>query len=123
MYRHRPPGAGPLPKGIRRDTRYRFSHILRPTKEIVEAYLADPTNAAWRTFKRKYLAILDMRFRENRTPFDDLARRAAENNVFLGCNCPTKKNPVLGHCHTYLALGFMKKHYPRLKVVIPSPEK
>ena len=29
------------------------------------------------------------------------------------------KNPVPGHCHTYLALGFMKKHYPRLKVMIP----
>lgn len=39
----------------------------------------------------------------------------------LGCNCPTKeKNPAEGHCHTYLALGFMQKHYPRLKVEIPS---
>ena len=47
IYRRRPANAGPLPNGIRRDTRYRTSHILRPTEDIVEAYLADPTDAAW----------------------------------------------------------------------------
>jgi hypothetical protein len=123
MRRHRPAGAAPLPDGIRKDTRYRTKHILRPTKAIVDAYLADPTEAAWRTFKRDYLAVLEQRFRDDRTPFDAIATLANDSNVFLGCNCPTKKNPVPGRCHTYLALGFMKKHYPRLKVVIPSPEK
>jgi len=58
IYRRRPAGAGPLPDGIRQDTRYRTSHILRPKEDIVEAYLADPTDAAWRTFKRRYLALL-----------------------------------------------------------------
>ena len=45
---------------------------------------------------------------------------AASNDVFLGCNCPTKKNPILGRCHTYLALEFMQKKYPSLDVVIPG---
>jgi hypothetical protein len=120
IYRGRPAGADPLPTGIRKDTRYRTSNILCPTEAIVDAYLADPSDAAWRKFKSAYLALLNERFREDRPSFDDLARLATENDVFLGCNCPTKKNPIPGRCHTYLALGFMKRHYPTLKVMIPS---
>jgi len=120
MYRRRPAEAGPLPDGIRQDTRHHFRHILRPTKEIVEAYLADPTDAAWRTFKGEYLALLKERFREDRTPFDKLAKLAIDNDVYLGCSCPTKNNPIRGRCHTYLALEFMKKKYRDLEVVIPT---
>ena len=120
IYRRQPADAGPPPNGIRRDTRYRTKHILRPTKEIVEAYLADPTDATWRVFKKEYLALLDERFRENRAPFDDLVGLAKGSDVFLGCGCPTKKNPIPGRCHTYLALEFMRKKYPKLKVVIPA---
>jgi hypothetical protein len=121
MYRgRRPADAGPLPAGSRKDTRYRTRHILRPTEEIVEAYLSDPTEAAWRRFKTEYLALLEERFREDRAPFDEVARLAKDNDMFLGCNCPTKKNPIPGHCHTYLALRFMKQKYPTLEVVIPA---
>ena len=120
IYRRRPADAGPLPNGIRRDTRYRTSHVLRPAKDLVEAYLTDTTDAAWRRFKKEYLALLKERFRENRAPFDELARLATDNDVFLGCNCPTKKNPIPGRCHTYLALEFMKKKRPSLEVVIPA---
>lgn len=120
IYRRRPAHAGPLPDGIRQDTRHRTRHILRPTEAIVEAFLADPTNQAWRSFKREYLALLQERFREDRKPFDELAELAAENDVYLGCSCPTKKNPVHGHCHTYLDLEFMRKKYPTLDVVIPG---
>jgi uncharacterized protein YeaO (DUF488 family) len=120
IYRRRPADAGPLPNGIRQDTRYRTSHVLRPTEEIVEAYLADPTDTAWRTFKKQYLALLDERFRQDGTPFDNLAALAEDDDVFLGCNCPTKKNPAPCRCHTYLALEFMQKKYPRLKVTIPA---
>jgi hypothetical protein len=56
IYRRRPPGAGALPKGIRQGTRYRTRHILRPTIEIVEAYLVDPTDAKWYVFKEQYPA-------------------------------------------------------------------
>ncbi len=120
IYRRQPADAGPLPKGIRQDTRFRTRHILRPTEEIVEAYLADPTDAAWRTFRKRYLAALDERFRQDRAPFDDLTRLAEGNDVFLGCSCPTRKNPVHGRCHIFVALEFMRKKYPRLEVVIPA---
>ena len=119
IYRRRPASAGPLPVGVRQDTRYRTRHVLRPTEDIVAAYLADPSDAAWRNFKKKYLSLLNSRFRDDRTPFDELAKLATDNDVFLGCNCPTDKNPVAGHCHTYLGLEFMKKKYPELKAVIP----
>jgi hypothetical protein len=117
IYRRRPADAGPLPNGIRQDTRYRTSHILRPTAEIVDAYLSNPTDAAWRRFKRDYLALLETRFRADRQPFDELAGLAGSEDVYLGCNCPTKKNPTHGCCHTYLALEFMEKKYPTLEVV------
>ena len=119
LYGRRPPEVGPLPEGIRQDTRYRTKHPLRPTEEIVTTYLADPTDEAWRIFKAKYLAIVQERFEEDRGPFDRLAELATENDVYLGCNCPTKKNPVRGRCHTYLALEFMTRKYPRLQVEIP----
>ena len=120
MYRRRPKDAPPLPDGIRKDTRYATKHILRPTKEIVEAYLAHPTDAAWKKFREAYLAVLDERFREDRAPFDEIAKLAAENDVYLGCSCPTKTNPTVSHCHTYLALEFMQKKFPKLKVVVPD---
>ncbi len=115
MYRRRPKDAGPLPEGIRKDTRYSTRHILRPTREIVEAYLAEPTDSAWEEFRAAYLTLLEERFRADQTPFDELATLASKQNVYLGCNCPTKKNPIVGRCHTYLALEFMQKHYPQLK--------
>jgi hypothetical protein len=120
IYRRRPAGAGSLPNGIRKDTRYSTHHILRPTENMVKAYLTDPSDAAWCKFKSAFLALLDERFRDDRTPFDDLAKLAADNDVFLGCNCPTQKNSIAGRCHTYLALRFMQKKYPKLDVVIPA---
>lgn len=78
------------------------------------------TNKAWHGFKREYHALLVKRFHVASKRFDDLAELATENNVFIGCSCPTKKNPVPGHCHTYLALEFMKKKYPTLDIVIPG---
>ena len=120
MYRRRPKDAPPLPDGVRKDTRYATKHILRPTKEIVEAYLADPTDAAWKRFRKAYLALLDGRFRDDRTPFDELAALAAENDVYLGCNCPTKNNPIGGRCHTFVALEFMQKKFRNLTVVLPT---
>jgi hypothetical protein len=44
---------------------------------------------------------------------------ANNNDVYLGCSCPTKRNPDVNRCHTVLALRFMKRKYPGLKVEIP----
>jgi hypothetical protein len=42
------------------------------------------------------------------------------HDVWLGCNCPTAKNPDVRRCHTVLALQFMKERYPALEVRIPE---
>ncbi len=109
----------PLPQGIRQDTRHRTRHLLRPTREMVEAYLASPTEQSWTIFRKAYLASLEERFQCNRQQFDQLTMLAMENDVFLGCNCPTKKNPDVYKCHTLLALRFMKEKSPGLDVVYP----
>lgn len=120
IYRRRPPEALPLPVGIRQDSRHRTQHILRPTSEMVEAFLAEPSDAAWNRFESEYIAELGRRFRTDNTSFVQLATLAAENDVFLGCSCPTKKNPDVRHCHTYVALMFMKEKFPSLNVVPPQ---
>lgn len=120
IYRGKRPPSDPLPKGIRQDTRWRTRHILRPTQELVEGYLAALADEAWHQFAARYMALLPERFKADRKPFDALAALACENDVFLGCSCPTTQNPIREHCHTYLALRFMKEKYPKLVFVFPK---
>lgn len=94
-------------------------HCLRPSEAIVKFYLADPTPDHWAVFEEAYLGILEARFRSDRTPFDALAQLASQRNVYIGCSCPTKTNPNMNHCHTVLALRFMKSKYPELTVELP----
>jgi uncharacterized protein YeaO (DUF488 family) len=123
IYRGKRPPSDPLPSGIRQDTRWRTKHPLRPTEQMVTKYLAAPSEKAWRTFRKAYLALLERRFREDRAKFDALARLARDKNVFLGCSCHTKKNPRVDRCHTWLALEFMQRKYPDLRVEFPLPLK
>ena len=118
MERGRPASA--LRSGVRQDTRKHTRHCLRPTAELVEGYLSNPTPKAWAEFKRDYLELVAGRFRENKAPFDELARAAEDTDVYLGCSCPTKKNPDVEHCHSTLALRFMKRRYPKLQVIFPN---
>lgn len=120
IYRGKPPAGVALPDGIRQDTRKHTRHCLRPTKESVAAYLADPSEQAWQAFAAAYLATINERFLANSAAFDKLAELASDDDVFLGCSCPTEKNPDVEHCHTVLALEFMRKHYPSLDVRLPS---
>jgi uncharacterized protein YeaO (DUF488 family) len=109
-----------LPRGIRQDTRKHTRHVLRPDAEMVESVLEHADDAAtWRTFASGYHALLAQRFSEDRAPFDELAELARKEDVYLGCSCPTAKNPDVRRCHTSLALAFMKKHYPDLDVRLP----
>jgi hypothetical protein len=82
-------------------------------------FLNRPIRRGWSFALRIWLC-----FRSDLTPttlhFDELVALATENDVYLGCNCPTKKNPIVGRCHTYLALEFMQKKFPRLKIVVPE---
>jgi len=120
MYRGPRPPWDPLPDGIRKDTRHHTKHPLRPTKAIVKAFLKSPSETTWRVFLSAYLALLEDRFGQDRSPFDELAALATDHDVFLGCSCPTQKNPRVDHCHTYLALQFMKDVYPDLDVRLPA---
>ena len=119
IYRRRPKNAGPLPDGIRQDSRWRTKHILRPTQEIVEAFLENPTDKAWGKTSDAYRALLMARYRKDRESFEALAKLATVNDVFIGCSCPTKKNPDARRCHTWLALEFMRQTFPALDVVMP----
>lgn len=118
MERGKPASA--LPAGVRQDTRKHTKHCLRPTAELVEAYLGNLTAENWTAFERDYLKLIEDRFRANRAPFDELAKAAVDADVYLGCSCPTRKNPDVRHCHTTLALRFMKRKYPKLRVVLPK---
>ena len=112
--------ASTLPRGVRQDTRKHTRHPLRPTPEMVRRLLAkQDDDAAWHHFAAQYLALLAERFAADRRPFDALAELARKVDVLLGCSCPTAKNPDVRHCHTVLALEFMKAHYPDLDVRRP----
>ena len=119
IYRRRPVSAPPLPDGSRKDTRWRTSHILRPTKEMVDRFLDDPNDEAWQTFRRAYLDLLEDRYRESPEQFMSLADLASNQDVFIGCSCPTKKNPDVRRCHTWVALEFMQKRFPDLSIRFP----
>ncbi len=119
IYRGKPPADAQLPEGIRQDTRKHTRHCLRPPAESVLEYLANPSTEAWKKFESSYLRCLDERRKADRTPFDDLADLAIAENVYIGCSCPTVKNPDVKRCHTVLALKFMKERYPDLKVEFP----
>jgi uncharacterized protein YeaO (DUF488 family) len=114
-----PPGVK-LPEGVRQDTRKHTRHCLRPPAETVAAFLDNPTDAAWKKFEREYQAEIKERYKSDPAPFDDLAALASEQDVYLGCSCPTANNPDVNHCHTVLALRFMQRKYPQLVVQFPS---
>lgn len=112
--------ASKLPKGIRQDTRKHTKHVLRPTPELVASVIGEDDAAAWREFAKRYRALLEQRFGEDRAPFDQLAELARSEDVLLGCSCPSAANPDVTRCHTTHALAFMKKHYPDLDVRMPA---
>lgn len=112
--------ASSLPVGTRQDTRKHTKHVLRPLAEMVEAVLGHADDErAWRDFERAYRALLEERYRSERAGFDAIAEAARRGDVYLGCNCPTAKNPDVRRCHTVLALAFMKERYPDLDVRAP----
>jgi len=119
IYRGKRPPNDPLPSGTRQDTRWRTKHPLRPSEAIVKEFLAAPSEQAWSHFRTAYLDLLERRFTEDRVPFDNLAALAKATDVYLGCSCPTKLNPKMDHCHTFLALQFMKRRYRSLPVRFP----
>lgn len=120
MVRGRRPPGEPLPDGVRQDTRRHTTHVLRPDGEAVEAYLAAPSEESWRRFAAGYRELLEERAGRRPEALDELARLAREGDLWLGCSCPTARNPDPRRCHTLLALEFMSRRYPDLEVRWPE---
>ena len=119
IYRGKPPAGVALPDGIRHDTRKHTRHCLRPEADSVAEYLDNPTDRAWKKFTAAYQKTVERRYQDDPTPFDELAELAKSNDVYLGCSCPTAKNPDVQRCHTVLALEFMQTKFPSLRVQMP----
>jgi hypothetical protein len=120
IVRGRRPPADPLPDGVRVDTRKHTRHVLAPTPAMVERYLAAVGDEAWERFRLEYIQLLEERFADDPQPFVKLANQASDADVYLGCNCPTAKNPDVGRCHTVVALEFMRWRFAGLDVQMPS---
>ena len=119
IYRRRPADAPPLPEGIRQDSRWRTRHILRPTQELVENYLDDDPDAGWEEFRTRYWELLESRYADDPEAFEALADLARSHSVYIGCSCPTRKNPDVRRCHTFPSLQFMKEKFPDLDIAFP----
>lgn len=119
MVRGRRPAGEPLPEGVRQDTRKHTGHVLRPDAAAVEALLAELSEDAWQAFAAGYRALLEARAQSTPEALDELARLAREGDLWLGCSCPTARNPDVRRCHTVLALEFMSRRYPDLEVRWP----
>ncbi|MFT5051203.1 MAG: hypothetical protein ACI8QZ_002613 [Chlamydiales bacterium] len=120
MIRGKRPADDPLPEGLRQDARKHTRHILRPDSQAVATYLQDPSEAAWQAFAHAYRDLLAARRAEDPPAFDALVDLATEGDVWIGCSCPTAKNPDVRHCHTYLALHYMDEQYDGLQVSYPD---
>ena len=120
IYRGKRPPDDVIPEGIRQDRRKHTRHCLRPTAELVYRYLGKLDDDSWNEFASAYVQLLEERFAKDRSPFDHLAQLATLQDVFVGCSCPTAKNPNVNQCHTVLALQFMQERYPDLSVRFPS---
>ncbi len=111
----------PLPDGVRIDVRKHVKHALSPRGEMVDALLEDPGDATrLKVFAKAYRALLEERFATDRAPFDQLATMARDEDVYIGCSCPTSKQPDVMRCHTVLALRFMRERYRTLDVRVPQ---
>ena len=81
--------------------------------------MADLSGQAFDGFESSYRFILEERFETDSRAYVDLAAKAIEGDVYLGCNCPTGINLEVRRCHTWLALEFMAARFPNLDVRFP----
>ncbi len=107
-----------LRNGERQDTRKHTKHPLRPEADAVADVLTGRVD--WNAFADRYRSTIARRRAADSTPYDALAELARDHHVFLGCSCPTKAQPDVRRCHTFLALGLMAEWYPDLDVRFPD---
>lgn len=110
------------PAGIRQDTRKHTRHFLAPTPELVAEVFANRRSAtAWDAYADRYRALIDARYTADPARFRLLATMARWHDVWLGCSCPSSKNPDVMRCHTVIALRFMKERFPSIAILLPTP--
>lgn len=108
--------------GTRVDIRKHTKHVLRPDPKLVEAFLRSPSDErAAARFANAYRRSLQERFAADSSAFEALADAAREGDVYLGCSCPTKRQPDVMRCHTVLALRFFAEHFDDIDVRMPDP--
>ncbi|MGF1465589.1 MAG: hypothetical protein ACFCGT_05605 [Sandaracinaceae bacterium] len=124
IVRGRRPPDEPLPEGervVRVDIRKHVRHVLAPDPHDVAAYLVDPADPArFAAFRAAYLRRLEERYEATPDAFVEIAERARRHDVYLGCSCPTRKQPDVSRCHTVLALRFFAQRFEDLEVRFPE---
>ena len=120
IVRGRRPENDPLPDGRRIDIRKHTRHVLRADPERVENLLRDPNDPERvEAFRKAYLQLLQRRFEDDPSEFEEIAEQARDGDVYLGCSCPTKRQPDVRKCHTVLALQFFRERFGDLEVIDP----
>jgi uncharacterized protein YeaO (DUF488 family) len=76
---------------------------LAPSAATIRAYMASPTDAAWRKLARTYRA--EMARPENRAVLDVLAALSRTTNFSVGCYCEDE-----ARCHRSLLRKLLAEH-------------
>jgi len=114
IVRGKRPEGNPLPEGVRVDIRKHTKHFLRPTRQR-RGVPERPGRRAFRQFSARYdptCRPVSPKNGARSTPCGTGRKRRRLPRM----HCPTRTNPEVTRCHTVLALGFMKRKYPRLPI-------
>ena len=99
----RPPRGVPKTKYASGDWYDAWLPNLAPSAATIRAYMATPTDAAWRKLARTYRA--EMARPENRAVFDVLAALSRTTNFSVGCYCEDE-----ARCHRSLLGKLLVEH-------------
>jgi len=99
----RPPRGVPKTKYASGDWYDVWLPNLAPSAATIRAYMASPTDAAWRKLARTYRA--EMARPENRAVLDVLAALSRTTNFSVGCYCEDE-----ARCHRSLLRKLLAEH-------------
>ena len=99
----RPPRGVPKTKYASGDWYDVWLPNLAPSAATIRAYMASPTDAAWRKLARTYRA--EMARPENRAVLDVLAALSRTTNFSVGCYCEDE-----ARCHRSLLRKLLVEH-------------
>lgn len=82
-------------------------NTFAPTWVMVEGFKDGSINEA--EYKKRYLAVMRNRYKENREPFKKLVEKALSSDIALACYCPSET-----FCHRMLLVDILLKIEPKL---------